>query len=393
MPINSQKRQHSTLRACESRKHQRGVLRLSPDQIMKRTLRHPIFVSVLCMMFAALPCAAQNAVLKQLGIGIAISGASSPFSAGFGNVNGLGIAVPATLTNIAITGASAGQFYYTPYTLAVSGAGGGTPALVKAYLSSGFTNPSAILELRSCPNPNACTTVGSYTALPNSQATEVTVLPNQTSNGNYTAHLGLFVANANGTTSTSDSAQVTFDIYDGANNKLKHTIVLNLSVTALTAVQLQLATATSGMTITSNSPTIDPNFTANFGTVNGLGVGIASPFTLISGQSPGGIIYATPYQIQPAFSGFTSANATKISVYISTDFTHSNVLTLYDSATQLTGYTAIGKSSGSAHQITASAGNGTAITEYLGLFVSNLNGGTSYRGSDQATLTYTITVQ
>ena len=113
----------------------------------------------------------------------------------------------------------------------------------------------------------------------------------------------------------------------------------------------------------------------------------------MNGQAPGGVIYSTPYLIEPAFSGFSSFSSTKITVYVSTDFVHPAVLKLYDSQSQLSGYSAISKNSGAPTQITGSASNGANITEYLGLFVSNVNGAGSFRGADKATLTYTITVQ
>lgn len=335
---------------------------------------------------------AQTITLQQAAGGASFVGLISPFHTGFGTVNGLGIGNPAAgLTKLAVAG---GEFYYTPYTITLAAANNGHPAIVHAYISTNFSNPTSVIQLMSCPNPGPCNAFGSYAALPTTQAGEITVLPTQTASGNYTAYLGLFVGNTNGVAITAnDSATITFDVFDQQHNSTTSVrLQLDLPrVNVQTAVQLQLSAAPSGIAINSGGST---DYTASFGTVNGLGIGPGAGLTVVSGQAPSGIIYSTPYLLLPAFSGFSSANATKITVYVSTDFVHSSVLKLYDSQSQLSGYNAISKTSGAgATTITNAAANGTPITEYLGLFVSNINGPTSYRGADSATLTYTITVQ
>lgn len=336
-------------------------------------------------------CFAQNLnKLQQAASGIAISGGSTPFSVSFGSVNGLGIGTPtAGLTKLAVTG---GELYYTPYTIVVGGVNGGHPALVKAYLSTPLTNGSSVLQLLSCPYPNPCSTYGSYSALQSGQTNEISVLPSQTANGNYTAYLGLFVWNVNGGITASDTAQITFDCYDANNNKLQNSVVLNLSpnLTIATAVQLQLATAASGITISGTGSSAD--YTASFGNVNGLGVKLlpGTGLSIVTGQVSNGSLYATPYTISPAFSGFNTTSGTNITVY-SGGFAHPTILKLYDSGSSGSGYGLISTSSTSPTTITNSVSNGTPITRYLGLFVSNSNG--SFTGNDTATLTYTITVQ
>ena len=52
----------------------------------------------------------------------------------------------------------------------------------------------------------------------------------------------------------------------------------------------------------------------------------------------------------------------------------------------------IGLTAGTATQITNAAADRSSITRFLGLFVSNVNGATSFRGNDGATLTFTLTV-
>jgi hypothetical protein len=376
---NAQQRRPSTPTDSTMLSGKRGWLRLGAVFLL--------FAFAFC-----LPAAAQTITLQQAAGGVTFVGLISPFHSGFGTVNGLGIGNPAAgLTKLAVAG---GEFYYTPYTINLAGANNGHPAIVHAYISTNFSNPTSVIQLMSCPNPGPCNTFGSYAALPTTQAGEITVLPTKTVSTTYTAYLGLFVGDTNGVAVTAnDSATISFDVFDQQHNSTT-TVQLKLdlpSVSVQTAVQLQLATAPLGLTINAGGAT---DYTASFGTVNGLGIGPGAGLTVVPGQAPNGIIYSTPYLLKPAFSGFSSANATKITVYVSTDFVHSTVLKLYDSQSQLSGYNAISKVSGAgATTITNAAANGTSITEYLGLFVSNLNGPTSYRGADSATLTYTITVQ
>jgi len=392
MPASIQQRQRSTPTDSKTHEGKRGLLRLRKHKFRLRELLLAFLIFVLA--FRASAGQAQTIALATSGAGITFSGPAPAvptpvYHAGFGTVNGLGIGTPTGLTKLVVAG---GEFYYTPYTIALSGANSGHPGLVQAYISSAFSNPSSVIQLMSCPNPGACNSFASYTVLPNAQASEITVLPQQTANGNYTAYLGLLVKSVNGSITSPDKATVTFDVYDNQHGTVTQTqLTLDTPNTTIqTAVQLQLATAPSGLTMSAGGST---DYAANFGNVNGLGIGPGTGLTVISGQAPGGIIYSTPYLIQPAFSGFASANNTKITVYVSTDFIHPTLLKLYDSQSQLNGYAAISKNSGSPTQITGSASNGTAISEYLGLFVSNVNGPTSFRGADQATLTYTITVQ
>ena len=391
MPNNLQKRDQSTpgQRESESR---RGLLRLGEGICGFRGIA--LAFLVVNFFGFSLPSTAQTAALATSGSGITFIGPlpilpTPTYHAGFGSVNGLGIGNPIGLQKIAVAG---GEFYYTPYNIVVSGANPGHPAEVDAYISSGFANSSSVIQLMSCAYPGPCNTFASYTALANTQAGEIPVLPLQTASASYTAYLGILVKNFNGSIVSPDTATVMFDVEDNRHSIISHTL-LNLdtpSTTIQKAVQLQLATAPAGLAISAGGTT---DYAANFGTVNGLGVGPGAGLTVVNGQAPGGVIYSTPYLIEPAFSGFSSFSSTKITVYVSTDFVHPAVLTLYDSQSQLAGYSAISKNSGSPTQITGSASNGTNITEYLGLFVSNVNGAGSFRGADKATLTYTITVQ
>jgi hypothetical protein len=150
------------------------------------------------------------------------------------------------------------------------------------------------------------------------------------------------------------------------------------------AVRLTLGTAAGGLTV---APSAD--FSMNFGNVNGLGFGPGAGLTTVA--APGGVIYSTPYLLQPAFGDFTSTTAT-IKTFVSTNFAHPAILVLRDAASSPGPYTNIGTTAGTATQITNAAADRSSITRFLGLFVSNANGATAFTGSDSATLTFTLTV-
>jgi hypothetical protein len=392
MPMTSQVNQ-STLRP---QKTQRGFVRLGAVKFLQKKALLPTFLA--CVIGTAACGFAQSASLQTNAAGVTIAGAATPFHAGLGNVNGLGIGTPSIgnpsggLTVIATTG---GVLYYTPYTIVLSGANNGHHGEVRAYVSSNFTTSSSVIQLRSCPVSGACTADTSYTALPTSAAGEIVVLASTATNGNYTAYLGLFVANTNGiATTANDSATITFDVWDASHNTLQQTIQLKLdnpAETVQTALKMVLASST-GLTITPTGST--PDFTASFGNVNGLGINPAAGLTIVNGQVANGALYTTPYLIKPTFSGFNATSGTTISTYVSTDFVHSTILKLYDSGSSGSGYGSISKNSGLPTQITNSVTSGSSITRYLGLFVASTNAPGIVTGSPEtATLTYTITVQ
>lgn len=340
---------------------------------------------VLCFVSVGLSSQAQSqTVTLQTDGGMIISGSSPSYSGSLGAVNGLGIGNAAPLTAVAVSG---GEFYYTPYYIVVSSATNGHKVEVKAYASPHFTTPSSAIQLMTCAYPGTCSSYSNYTNMPLTQGGEIDVYPVSPNNGNFAAYLGLFVSNSNGTSLTSpDSATINFDVY--VKGSLSVTLTLQLGVSPQSAVQMQLATAT-GLTITPTGGS--PDYTTNFGNVNGLGIGPGPGLTVVNGQVSNGSLYATPYLIEPVFSGFPTTSGTKITVY-SSGFAHSAILTLYDSGSSGTGYGLISTSSTSPTQLTGiTVSSGVNITRYLGLFVSNANGTGSF--SDSATLTYTITVQ
>jgi len=243
--------------------------------------------------------------------------------------------------------------------------------------------------LQSCYPSAGCSSGGSFTTISLSAATPTPIIiAPGIKNSTVTASLGLFVANTDGAgvTAGAETAILTLKATD-LNNGGTSTVTLNFnnpSENLQTAVQLLLATAPGGITI---SPASD--YSMNYGNVNGLGIAPGAGLTVSA--AAGGVIYATPYLIQPSFSTFSSTTSS-VKVYVSMDFVYPAILQLRDAAVLAGPYTAISKIAGAQTSLTTTAGGGTNVTRYLGLFVSNANGAGTFTGADSATLTYTLTV-
>lgn len=346
------------------------------------------------LFLAAVPASAVTLTVSQAAGGVAISGSSPSFKTGYGNVNGLGVGAPGAGISILTTGVSGGVLYTTPYNIVISGMSAGNKATVTVYVSSQFAHPT-ILYLLSCYPSAGCTTGGSYTTISTNAGAQTNIIAAPgVANGTYTASLALFVSNADGggIFTGADAATLTFKATVTANgNTSTVTLALNTpSENVQTAVQLLLATATGGVTISPGS-----DFSINFGNVNGLGLSPGVNLTVVSGA--GGVTYGTPYLYKPSFSSFTSTTCS-LKVYVSTNFAHPNTLKLQD-ATALAGpYTNISTSVGSQSTITTTAASGSSNTRYLGLFVSSASGAGAFpgtagaSGADSAILTYTLTV-
>jgi len=360
----------------------RGV---RPAHRALRTLALALIIA--CAWPARLKSAVTLSLTTGAG-GVTISGTRPNYVAGFGNVNGLGVGTPGAGVTVITTGVAGGVLYTTPYNIVISGMNATHYATVSAYVSTNFAKP-ALLILQSCYPSSGCSSAASFTTISLSAATPTPIIISPgIKNSTVTASLGLFVANSNGAgvAAGAETATLTFIATD-LNNGATSTVRLNLnspSENLQTAVQLLLATAPGGLTI---SPASD--FSMNYGNVNGLGIGPGAGLTVVA--SAGGVIYSTPYLIQPSFSTFTSTTGS-LKVYVSTDFAHPAILNLEDAAVSAGPYVAISKIVGAQTSITTTAGSGSSLTRYLGLFVSNANGAGAFTGADSGTLTYTLTV-
>jgi len=351
--------------------------------------------ALIVLAFAAIalvrPAAAQQGTFT-----ISAAPGGIPFTAGgggtlsgqFGTMNALGIGTPGT--GVTVIPLNNGALYLTHYHITVTGLPNPHLAAVTAFVNSNFTHPAALI-MQSCPSSSSCNASGNFSAMSLLAAAPTTVVAAPgINNQTVAAGLAIFVPDNNGASSFTgvDAARITLTATDTTNNKNFATAEIRLDTpvgeTVQSAVRLTLATATGGLAITPGS-----DFSMNFGNVNGLGFGPGAGLTTVA--AAGGIIYSTPYVLQPAFGAFRSTTAT-IKTFVSTTFAHPTILILRDAAAGPGPYNNIGTTAGTATQITNAAASRSSITRFLGLFVSNVNGATSFRGSDSATLTFTMTV-
>ncbi len=333
------------------------------------------------------PAKAQTFTLGSAPGGITLTPAGSNYAGSFGTLNALGIGTPSS--GVTVIPLANGALYLTTYRLTASGLPGPHTAGVTGYVSTNFAHPTALI-IESCPSTSACNTSGAFSVMSTSSAAPTSVIaapgiPNST----VTAGLAIFVPDNNGASAFAgtDSAVITLNMTDLTNNKPIGTLTISLnspSETLQTSVQLTLATAPGGVTIAAAS-----DYSLSFSNVNGLGIGPLAGLTTSS--VGGGIVYSTPYLLQPAFSNFNSTTST-LSVYVSSNFAHPAILQADDATASGGPFTAISTSAGSPTQITTSAASRSAVTRYLGLFVSNINGPSAFTGADTATLTFTLTV-
>jgi len=344
--------------------------------------RAALAVLMLAAMFTATAAKAQTITLLSAG-GATIAGGTNVYTSSFGNMNALGAGTAGA--GMSVTSMSNGALYYTEFQMHAAGIAGRT-GTVTAYVSTNFTHTPAV-TMYACPSSLTCTSSANYSVLSTSAAAPTTLGgPGMANNSSVTGGLAIFVPDNDGASAFAgtNTVTITFTLTRSGNPVRTDTATLTITAVTQTAVQLTLGTAPGGATIAAGS-----DFSLNFGNVNGLGIGPAGGLTATS--VAGGYVYSTPYLLQPAFAELSSTTAT-IKVAVSTNFAHPTQLILQDATASAGPFTAIPISPATARTLTSTAADRSPITRYLGLFVSNANGPTIYTGSDNATLTFTLTV-
>lgn len=188
-----------------------------------------------------------------------------------------------------------------------------------------------------------------------------------------------------------------------ATNTNKVTPTLQVSANVQKAVQLTLSTGTTAAAhcaVTASGG--NPDYTMNFGTVDGLGInaGNCNKFAPVTPGSTNAV-YWSDYQLTPVFSS-QSVTTNTITAQVTTTFGGvangtTNLIIVRDTANSATlpvsaaSFSNMG--SASADTIATNAANGTAITRYIGIAVTPANGASVLTGNQSATVTFTLTVQ
>lgn len=165
---------------------------------------------------------------------------------------------------------------------------------------------------------------------------------------------------------------------------------LTISATAQSALQIDIATSGGGATVTGavgeNSTGL---FSVSFGNVNGLGIGSPTSGVSITSRDSSGTLYTSPIKLTPYFSGFTSTTAT-VKVYQDAAASANSQAVREGSAAG--SVASVPTSAGAANTVTATAASGTDITRYVGLYISNANGGSSVTGALAPKVIYEVSV-
>jgi len=160
---------------------------------------------------------------------------------------------------------------------------------------------------------------------------------------------------------------------------------LTLSATAQTAIQLVIST-NGGATVSDGG---SGAYTVPFGSVNGLGVGTPGSGVTVA-TSGSGATYTTPISVTPSFSGFANTTATVKVYQDATSSADSQSAAREGSAAG--SVAVVPTTSGTANTVNATAATATGITRYVGVFVSNVNGGSAVVGALAPKFIYMVTV-
>ena len=165
---------------------------------------------------------------------------------------------------------------------------------------------------------------------------------------------------------------------------------LNLTALAKNALQLDISTSGGGAAVTgatgNNSTGV---FSLDFGDVNGLGLGAPTVAGVTVAVQAGGALYTTPITLTPRYSGHVNASSS-ISVLLdgTAGDAQGRAATREGAAAASVGVV----STVSPNIFTTTASNNTAVTRYVGYFVSNANGAGAVTGAMSSRLIYEITI-
>ena len=164
---------------------------------------------------------------------------------------------------------------------------------------------------------------------------------------------------------------------------------LNLSANAQNALQLDITTAAGGATVTGATGNSSTGvFSLDFGNVNGLGIGTPSAGVSVA-ISGSGATYTSPVSLTPRYSGHVN-NTASISVLL--DGTAGDANGRAATREGAAAASVVAPSAVVPNIFTSTATNGTAVTRYVGYFISNANGGAAVNGAMSSRIVYEITI-
>ena len=165
---------------------------------------------------------------------------------------------------------------------------------------------------------------------------------------------------------------------------------LNITANGQAALQLDITTATGGATVTGATGNSSTGvFGLDFGNVNALGLGTPTTGVTVSTASGTGALYTTPVTLTPRWAGYGSTTA---SISVMMDPASGNAMGRAATREGAAAGTTAAPSTVLPTIFTTTATNKTAITRYVGVFISDANGAGAVSGALSSRLVYQVTV-
>jgi len=195
---------------------------------------------------------------------------------------------------------------------------------------------------------------------------------------------------------------VTPAVFAGTQGTNTNTVspTLQISATVQSAIRLTLSTGTTAALHCAVTPGGTTDYAMNFGTVDALAINAPSCGNVFAPAVPGtdSAIYWSDYKLSPIFTGQSTTNY-NIKAQVTTNFTAADISVVRDTAnsiavpTAANQFTAMGVASQDTIATQADGGSGSSYNRFIGVAVAPTNGAGTLTGLQNATVTFTLTVQ
>jgi hypothetical protein len=113
---------------------------------------------------------------------------------------------------------------------------------------------------------------------------------------------------------------------------------------------------------------------------------------LITNGVGNAVFYYTPYNYN--MSSLNGSATGTVTAWVSTNFSHPAILTLYtctSGCTSFSSYVVMSTNSAAPNTLVTGGANNSTPTAYIGVLVSNANGASAFSGADSVTISFTLT--
>jgi hypothetical protein len=163
---------------------------------------------------------------------------------------------------------------------------------------------------------------------------------------------------------------------------------LNITANGQASLQIDISTHASGATVTGVTGKDSTGvFGLDFGDVNALGLGTPTAGVTVDVSSGTGALYTTPITLTPRWAGFGGTDAT---ITVVMDAASGNALGRAATREGAAAASVVAPSVLLPNAFSTNAANKTAITRYVGIFVSDANGAGAVSGALSSRLIYQV---